>query len=259
MIEINLKGKVALVTGASRGLGRATALLLAQAGADVAVHFARNRKAADAVAGQCRRFGVQAMAVQADMAGVSRHPSAQISRMFAQVRKQMKRLDILVGNAGIWKEAAIDRMTDRELAEMLNVNVKGVFACCREAARIMKRQKSGRIILVSSTAGQRGEAFHSHYAASKGAVISLTKSLAPELAPHGILVNCVAPGWFDTDMSRPSLKDPRTRKQVLATIPLHRVGRPEELAGTILFLASELSTFVTGEILNVNGGAVLVG
>ena len=254
MIEINLKGKVALVTGASRGLGRATALLLAKAGADVAVHYARNRKAGEAVAGQCRKLGVRAIAVQADMAS-----SVQIDRMFAQVRKQMTRLDILVGNAGIWKEAAIDRMTDRELGEMLDVNVRGVFACCREAARIMKRQKSGRIILVSSTAGQRGEAFHSHYAASKGAVISLTKSLAPELAPHGILVNCVAPGWFDTDMSRPSLNNPKTRKQVLTTIPLHRVGRPEEFAGAVLFLASDLSTFVTGEILNVNGGAVLVG
>jgi 3-oxoacyl-[acyl-carrier protein] reductase len=254
MIGINLKGKVALVTGASRGLGRATALLLAQAGADAVVHYVRNRKAADAVAGQCRKLGVRAMAVQADMAS-----SPQVSRMFAKVRKQMKRLDIMVCNAGIWKEAAIDRMADRELAEMLNVNVTGVFACCREAARIMKRQKSGRIILVSSTAGQRGEAFHSHYAASKGAVISLTKSLAPELAPHGILVNCVAPGWFDTDMSRPSLEDPKAKRQVLATIPLHRVGRPDEFAGAVLFLASDLSTFVTGEILNVNGGAVLVG
>jgi 3-oxoacyl-[acyl-carrier protein] reductase len=254
MIEVNLRDKVALVTGASRGLGRATALLLAQAGADVAVHYARNRKAAEAVAGQCRKLGVRAMPVQADMAS-----SPQIKRMFRNVKDRLGRLDILVCNAGIWKEAAIDRMTDRELAEMLNVNVSGVFACCREAARIMKWQKSGRIILVSSTAGQRGEAFHSHYAASKGAVISLTKSLAPELASHGILVNCVAPGWFDTDMSRPSLNNPKTRKQVLATIPLHRVGRPDEFAGAVLFLASDSSTFVTGEILNVNGGAVLVG
>jgi 3-oxoacyl-[acyl-carrier protein] reductase len=184
---------------------------------------------------------------------------AQVRKMFSRALRQMKRLDILVGNAGIWKEAAIDRMTERQLEEMLAVNVKGVFTCCQEAARIMKRQKSGRIILVSSTAGQRGEAFHSHYAASKGAVISLTKSLAPELAAHGILANCVAPGWFDTDMSRPSLENARARRQVLATIPLGRVGSPEEFAGAILFLASDLSTFVTGEILNVNGGAVLVG
>jgi len=142
---------------------------------------------------------------------------------------------------------------------MLDINVKGVFSCCREAAPLMRRSGGGRIILVASTAGQRGEAFHSHYAASKGAVISLTKSLAPELAADYILVNCIAPGWFDTDMSRPSLSKPGIREQVVATIPLGRVGRPEEFAGAVLFLASELSTFVTGEILNVNGGAVLVG
>jgi 3-oxoacyl-[acyl-carrier protein] reductase len=254
MVEINLKGKVALVTGASRGLGRATALMLARAGADVVVHYVRDRKAADAVVRRCRGSGVKSIAVRADMAS-----SAQIRRLFLQVRKRMKRLDVMVCNAGIWKEAAIDRMTDRQLKEMLDVNVRGVFACCREAAPLMKRQKSGRIILVSSTAGQRGEARHSHYAASKGAVISLTKSLAPELASHGILVNCVAPGWFDTDMSRPSLADPGTERQVLATIPLQRVGRPDEFAGAVLYLASDLSTFVTGEILNVNGGAVLVG
>jgi 3-oxoacyl-[acyl-carrier protein] reductase len=254
MIRIDLSGKVALVTGASRGLGRATALLLAKAGADVVVNYARNRKAADSVVGACREYGVRALPVRADMASTS-----EVARLFKTTQDKMARLDILVGNAGIWKEAAIDRMTDEQLAEMLDINVKGVFACCREAARIMKRQQSGRIILVASTAGQRGEAFHSHYAASKGALISLTKSLAPELASCNILVNCIAPGWFDTDMSHPSLESPRTRREVLATIPLGRIGRPEEFAAAVLYLASDLSTFVTGEILNVNGGAVLVG
>lgn len=254
MVGIDLKGRVALVTGASRGLGRATALLLARAGADVVVHYARERKAANAVVAECRQLGVRAIPVKADMAS-----STEIGRMFVTVREQMARLDILVCNAGIWKEAAIDRMTDRELDEMLDINVNGVFACCREAVPMMKRQKSGRIILVASTAGQRGEAFHSHYAASKGALISLTKSLAPELAANGILVNCVAPGWFDTDMSRATLDIPAEAKKVFATIPLARVGRPEEFAGAVLYLASDLATFVTGEILNVNGGAVLCG
>jgi 3-oxoacyl-[acyl-carrier protein] reductase len=254
MIEIDLTGKAALVTGASRGLGRATALLLARAGADVVVHYARNREAAESVAASCNQFGVRALPVRADMAS-----SGDIAAMFRTVQKAFTRLDILVCNAGIWKEAAIDRMSDKQLAETMDVNVKGVFACCREATRIMKRQKSGRIILVSSTAGQRGEALHSHYAASKGAVISLTKSLAPELASDNILVNCVAPGWFDTEMSRPSLENPKERRAVLAAIPLRRVGTPEEFAGAVLYLASDLSTFVTGEILNVNGGAVLAG
>lgn len=254
MYPVNLQGRTALITGASRGLGRATALLLAQAGADVVVHYHRHRNAAHEVVRACQRMGVRALAVRADMASWS-----EITGMFREVIAAWHRLDILVANAGIWNEAAIDRLTERRLNEMLAVNVKGVFACCQQAVRIMKRQRAGRIILVSSTAGQRGEAYHAHYAASKGAIISLTKSLAPELADHNILVNCIAPGWFATDMAQPSLSNPEIRRQVLKTIPLGRVGRPEEFAGVVLFLASDLATFVTGEILNVNGGAVLIG
>jgi len=254
MVGIDLAGRVALVTGGSRGLGRAAALALARAGADVAVNYVRDAKAARATATRCEELGVRSVAVKADVA-----VPADVRKLFLDTAQKLGRLDILVASAGIWKGAAIEKMTDRRLSEMLDINVKGVFACCREAVPLMRRSGGGRIILVASTAGQRGEAFHSHYAASKGAVISLTKSLAPELAADHILVNCIAPGWFDTDMSRPSLDEPEVRKQVVATIPLGRVGRPEEFAGAVLFLASELSTFVTGEILNVNGGAVLVG
>jgi 3-oxoacyl-[acyl-carrier protein] reductase len=254
MVGIDLAGRVALVSGGSRGLGRAAALALARAGADVAVNYVRDAKAAREVASRCEELGVRAGAVKADVSS-----SAEVKRLFAGVERQFGRLDILVANAGIWKGAAIEKMTDRQLAETLDLNVRGVFYCCREAVPLMRKAGGGRIILVASTAGQRGEAFHSHYAASKGAVISLTKSLAPELAADHILVNCIAPGWFDTDMSRPSLGKLDVREQVIATIPLGRVGRPEEFAGAVLFLASELSTFVTGEILNVNGGAVLVG
>jgi 3-oxoacyl-[acyl-carrier protein] reductase len=254
MVGIDLAGRVALVTGGSRGLGRAAALALARAGADVAVNYRRDARAAVDVAKQCEELGVRSLAVKADVAA-----SADVKLLFEAAELELGRLDILVANAGIWKGAAIEKMTDRQLSEMLDINVKGVFSCCREAVPLMRKSGGGRMILVASTAGQRGEAFHSHYAASKGAVISLTKSLAPELAADQILVNCIAPGWFDTDMSRPSLGEPEVREQVLATIPLGRVGRPEEFAGAVLFLASELSTFVTGEILNVNGGAVLVG
>ncbi len=254
MLSLDLSGKVALVTGGSRGLGRAACLLLARAGADLIVHYHRRRKEAVKTCAECETAGVRALPLQADMAD-----SGQIKRMFKQITNELGRLDILVANAGIWKTAGIERMTDKQLAEMLDVNVRGVFVCCREAVPLLRRAQAGRIILVSSTAGQRGEAFHSHYAASKGAIISLTKSLAVELAPYGILVNCIAPGWFDTDMSRPTLSDPALRKQVLATIPLSRVGRPEEFASAVIFLASNLSTFITGEILNVNGGAVLCG
>jgi 3-oxoacyl-[acyl-carrier protein] reductase len=254
MVGIDLKGKAALVTGGSRGLGRAAAEWLARAGADVAFSYARNRAAAGQVVTACRESGARCIAVRADMA-----KSADVAALVRKTVAQFGRIDVLLCNAGIWKEAAIEKMSDRKLREMLDVNVNGVFACCREAVPVMKRHKSGRIILVSSTAGQRGEAFHSHYAASKGAVISLTKSLAPELAAHGILVNCIAPGWFDTDMSKPGLGSAKSREEVLSTIPLGRVGTPDEFAGAVLFLASDLSTFVTGEILNVNGGAVLVG
>jgi len=254
MTGIDLAGRVALVTGGSRGLGRAAALALARAGADVAVNYVRDARAAIDVAKQCEELGVRAVAVKADVSA-----SADVKLLFEAAELELGSLDILVANAGIWKGAAIEKMTDRQLSEMLDINVKGVFSCCRKAVPLMRKSGGGRIILVASTAGQRGEAFHSHYAASKGAVISLTKSLAPELAADNILVNCIAPGWFDTDMSRPSLSKADVREQVIATIPLGRVGRPEEFAGAVLFLASELSTFVTGEILNVNGGAVLVG
>jgi 3-oxoacyl-[acyl-carrier protein] reductase len=218
------------------------------------VSYRSERSAAETVVRVCEQSGVRAFAAAADMGR-----PADVKRLVRSTVRRLGRLDILVANAGIWNEAAIERMSDARLAEMIDVNLKGVFNCCREAVPVMKRQGRGRIILVSSTAGQRGEAFHSHYAATKGAVISLTKSLAPELARDGILVNCIAPGWFDTDMSVPTLSEPRTRRAVLGTIPLGRVGRPEEFAGAVLFLASELSTFVTGEILNVNGGAVLAG
>jgi 3-oxoacyl-[acyl-carrier protein] reductase len=254
MTTIDLKGQAALVTGGSRGLGRAAAELLAAAGADVAISYAGNREVAEEVASRCGAHSVRAFAFKAEMAN-----PGEVSSLVRRTLRQFGRLDILVCNAGIWKEAAIEAMTEEQLAEMLDVNVRGVFRCCREAVLAMKKQGSGRIVLVSSTAGQRGEARHSHYAASKGAVISLTKSLAPELAPDGILVNCIAPGWFDTDMTTPTMADQKLRQQVLATIPLGRIGRPDEFAGAVLFLASHLSTFVTGEILNVNGGAVLCG
>jgi 3-oxoacyl-[acyl-carrier protein] reductase len=200
MVGIDLAGRVALVTGGSRGLGRAAALALARAGADVAVNYRRDARAAIDVAMQCEEFGVRSLAVKADVAS-----PADVKLLFEAAEFALGRLDILVANAGIWKRAAIEKMTDRQLAETLDINVRGVFYCCRAAVPLMRKAGGGRIILVASTAGQRGEAFHSHYAASKGAVISLAKSLAPELAADHVLVNCIAPGWFDTDMSRPSL------------------------------------------------------
>jgi len=250
---IDLKGKTALVTGGSRGIGRASCLLLARAGADVACGYRLNQDAAEGVAAEIRRLGRKSLAIQGDL---SRRRDAEA--LVNATVKGLGRLDILVNNHGIWKDGPIDSLTEEEWDETLDVNLKGVFLCTQAAVAVMKRQGSGRIINIASTAGQRGEATHSHYAASKGGIISLTKSLGPELCHHGILVNCVAPGWVDTDMSAAALSGP-DREKILATIPMGRPGSPEEIAAGILFFASELSGYCCGEILNVNGGSVLCG
>ena len=250
---IDLTGKSALVTGGARGIGRACCLMLARAGASVAVNYRVETPSANLLVEELESMGCDAFALAAD---VSQRTEAEM--LVDETVSRFGGLDILVNNAGIWKGAPIDEMSDGEWNEMLAVNLTGTFNCIRAAVPAMKEARSGRIINISSTAGQRGEAFHAHYAATKGGVISLTKSLATELAPFGILVNCVAPGWTVTDMTRDDLLGAR-RESILQTIPLGRAATPEEVAGAVVFLASELATFVTGEILNVNGGAVLVG
>jgi len=253
---IRLDGRVALITGGSRGIGAAAVEMFAAAGARVVFSYRRHRAAAQRVAQRVRRRGGEAVPVRADLSRVR-----DARRLVQAAVRRFRRLDILVANAGIWNEVdtPIEKMSERDWDRMLDTNLKSVYAAIRFAVPVMKRQRSGRIIAISSTAGQRGEAFHAHYAASKGGVISLVKGLSTELAPHGILVNCVAPGWVDTDMARPVLKRARGRRWVERQIPLGRVARAEEIAGPILFLASDLATFLTGEIVNVNGGAVLVG
>lgn len=253
---ISLAGKTALITGGSRGIGAAAAELFAQAGAAVAFSYHRNATAARQLERRLQRRGSEALAVRADLRRV-----ADARRLVQRTVKRFGRVDILVANAGIWnaRDLPIEKLSERQWDEMLATNLKSVYSVIRFAVPVMKRQGSGRIIAISSTAAQRGEAFHADYAASKGAIISLVKGLSTELAQHTILVNCVAPGWVDTDMARPVLARHRQRRRVEAQIPLGRVAVAEEIAGPILFLASGLATFMTGEIVNVNGGAVLVG
>ena len=252
---ISLKGKVAIITGASRGIGAATAIRFAEAGIRaLVINYNRDRNSAKQVASECARAGAEAMPVRADVSSI-----AAVDKMVQRTVARFGSVDILVANAGIWKEAAIEKMTEREWDETLDVNLKSIYACCRAAANVMIERRRGTMILVSSTAGQRGEPFHSHYAATKGAIIAMTKSLAAELGPRGIAVNCVAPGWVATDMTEDALNDRKQRRKIRELIPLGRVATPDEIAGPILFLASDLASHVNGEVLNVNGGSVLCG
>lgn len=253
---ISLAGKAALVTGGSRGIGAATVKLLAQAGADVVFGYHRHREAAAQVEQEARKHGTRIESFKADLGKM-----ADAQKLVDFACQRLGHLDILVANAGIWdsQDAPIEHLTERQWDDMIRVNLKSVYAVIHCAAPYMIAQRSGRIVAVSSTSGQRGEAFHTHYAASKGGIISFVKGLATELAPHRILVNCVAPGWVATEMSAPTLSTKAGMKRVTATIPLGRVGTPEEIAGPIVFAVSDLATFMTGEVINVNGGAVLCG
>jgi len=250
---IELTGKNAIVTGGSRGVGRATALMLARAGASVGIAY-RNREAeAGEVVDECRAHGVHAWARAGDLS----RPE-DVEALFARGDDEFDGLDICVGNHGIWPpmDAPVAEMTDERWHATMGVNLDSVFYTCRAAARRLR--DDGRIVLVSSTAGQRGEAFHADYASTKGAMISLVKGFCIELAPRGITVNCVAPGWIDTEMSASAFEGD-ARARIASGIPIGRIATAEDVAGPIVFLCSELARHVTGEILNVNGGAVLVG
>ena len=245
---IDLQGKRAFVTGGGRGIGLATARLLAQAGAKVAAGYRSRKPASDP-------------AIAAAVGGDLGDPSAA-QRAVADVVRALGGLELLIVNHGIWPpdDVPLARIADAQWDETRRANLDSVFYVCRAAIPHLPNDGSGRIVLVSSTAGQRGESFHADYAATKGAVISLTKSLAVELAPR-VTVNCVAPGWVDTEMSaKPYTRDGGIgRREIEKTIPLGRVASAEDIAGPIVFLCSALARHITGEVLNVNGGSVLCG
>ncbi len=251
---IELRGKTALITGGSRGIGRATAVLFGRAGADVAINYASRDDAAKEVKKKIESLGQRCLLLRADIS-----QEAEAVRMVETMVKEMAGIDILVNNAGIWTYGEIGNMSCRTWEETIKANLDSVFFVTNAVVPHMKRKKQGWIINVSSTAAIRGEALHSHYAATKGAINALTKSWAAELAPHNIRVNCVAPGWVDTDMCAGVFSDPAFRESVRQSIPLRRIPSPEDIAGPILFLASDLARHITGAILNVNGGAVLSG
>jgi len=258
-VPLSLSGKVALISGGSRGIGAACVRMFAAAGAKVVFSYRSARAQADALAKECGEAACRPVARNLD------NPEAARA-LVAETVKHFGRLDILVANHGVWpaEDVPIERMSDAQWRSTMSINLDGVFGLVKHAVAQMKAQPgrgslAGHIVLISSTSGQRGEAFHCDYSATKGAIISMTKSLAAELASAGIYVNCVAPGWVDTDMSAAALADPKTGVAIRSTIPLGRVGKPEEIAGPVLFLCTEHAGFITGEVFNVNGGAVLVG
>lgn len=254
-VHLDLIGKVALITGGSRGIGAACVRMFREAGAKVVFSYQSAGDAAQRLVSDC---GVDAThAVQAELNG-----SGGEQKLVAAAAAKFGRLDILVVNHGIWPshEQPIESMTDEQWTKTIAINLNSTFALVRDAVAVMKRQgHGGHVVLVSSTAGQRGEAFHADYAATKGAVISMVKGLSTELAKEKIYVNCVAPGWVATDMARPTLESPEWRDRIPQIIPVGRAGYPEEIAAPILFLCTSHAGFITGEIFNVNGGAVLVG
>ncbi len=249
-----LSNQVALVSGGSRGIGAATVRMLVAAGAKVAFNYQKAREAAEKLVVECG--GENCAAIQAEL-----DSPAAAEKLVAAAVARFGRLDILVANHGIWPpdDAPIDRMSDEQWRNTIAVNLDSVFGLVKHGVAQMKKTGGGSVVLISSTAGQRGEAFHADYAATKGALISMVKGLSTELAPHKIRVNSVAPGWVATDMAAPALNDPALRAKIFATIPLGRVATPEEIAAPIVFLCTPHAGFITGEIFNVNGGAVLVG
>jgi 3-oxoacyl-[acyl-carrier protein] reductase len=252
--NLKLRGRVAVVTGGSRGIGKAVVELLAELGAHVVVNYVKDEEAAEATVNAARIRGVEAISFRADVSKPS-----EAKKLIEAAVKDFKRIDILVCNAGIWEGAPLEEMSEELWDKTMDINLKGTWSVCRAVVSQMKEQRSGKIVILTSTAGQRGEANYSNYAASKGAQIAFTKSLAEELGEWGINVNAVAPGWVDTEMTEEALGDLRKRTQIAGTIPLGKIAAPEDIAAPVVFLCSDWSRHITGEILNVNGGSVLCG
>lgn len=244
---MSLQGKCAVVTGGSRGIGRAVCLELADQGADLLLNYAGNREAAEETAALCREKGVRAEIQQGD---VSR--AEDCSALFGQAAELYGRVDILVNNAGITRDTLLLRMSEEDFDRVLEVNLRGAFLCMKQAARLMVRQRSGRIVNMSSVVGLRGNAGQVNYAASKAGVIGMTKSLAKELAGRNITVNAVAPGFIGTDMTAALTET--AKNAALGSIPMGRMGTPENVAKAVAFLAGEDAGYITGQVLAVDGG-----
>ena len=245
-----LKGKIAVVTGGSRGIGRAVCEKLASLGADIAFSYAGNAAAAEETAAACRALGVRVLALQADVG-----KSEAVSAFFDAVMKEFGRVDILVNNAGINRDNLAMRMKEEEFDQVIETNLKGTFLCMKAVTRPMMKQRSGRIINLTSVVALRGNPGQVNYCASKAGVIGMTKSLAREVASRGITVNAIAPGFIETDMTAKLPEDVKT--SMAAGIPMARMGRPEDVANAVVFFASDEAAYVTGQVLCVDGGMAM--
>lgn len=245
-----LTGKVALVTGASRGIGRAIALSLAEAGADVAINYSGNEAKAMEVVSEIEKLGRKAIAIRANVAN-----SQEVEQMVNQVLDSFGKLDILVNNAGITRDNLIMRMKEEDWDAVIDTNLKGVFNCIKAVTRPMMKQRSGKIINISSVVAVAGNAGQANYTAAKAGVIGLTKTTARELASRGITVNAIAPGFIETDMT--DVLNENIRTEMMKTIPLGRLGKPEDVAKAVRFLASPDADYITGQLLHVDGGMVM--
>lgn len=252
--DLSLRGRVAIVTGGSRGIGRAVVELFGELGAAVVVNYQKDSVAADASVKAARERGVEAVPFKADVAD-----EQEAQRLIDFTKDRFERIDLLVCNAGIWEGSPVETMTSAMWDRTMDINLKGTWTVCRAAIPIMKEHRSGKIVIVTSTAGQRGEANYSNYAASKGGQIAFTKSLAEELGGWGINVNAVAPGWVETEMTRDALGSSEQRAEIARGIPVRRIATPEDIAAPIAFLCSDWARHINGEVLNVNGGTVLCG
>lgn len=248
---INLKNNTSLVTGGSRGIGRACVQFLSIAGADVAFTYNTNEKLANKL---CDEYTGENMVRSFK---VNTNNEDYICNVINTVENDFGKIDILVNNAGIWKKSDIENLSLDKWNNTININLTGTFLFTKYVVPIMKKNNFGRIINISSTAGQRGEAFYSHYAASKGGIIAFTKSLAVELGKYNITVNSVAPGWVKTDMTGDVFENKHEEVKIIKEIPLRKIAVPEDVAGAVIFLASDLASHITGSIINVNGGSVL--
>ncbi len=244
----HLKDKVALVTGASRGIGKATAIALVNQGAKVVVNYARSSEAAEAIVQEITAAGGEAIALQADVS-----QAEQVDNLIKQTLDKFGRIDVLVNNAGITKDTLLLRMKPEQWQAVIDLNLTGVFLCTKAVSKIMLKQRSGRIVNIASVAGQMGNPGQANYSAAKAGVIGFTKTVAKELANRGITVNAVAPGFIETDMTQDLKSD-----KIIDFIPLGRYGKPEEVAGTIRFLAADpAAAYITGQVFNVDGGMVM--